>query len=216
MKQTSPIGPTGLVETAIYLLNQKRQTLCALEQRYKMEIVICADDSIKNVTEFRLERVKSQKETIEEKKTAEETTVEETRIEENTGRRGRRRNDRRQMPVEEKGSEKSEETINQENAPNETENNVDESAENSAYNNNGRRGRRDRRDRRRDRRGRDRRRDRNDVSGNRFEAEKENHKEKAETIILYNSHEDIKSNTPNNQETDEKQGKTNWWRKLIG
>ena len=215
-KRSAKINISVPTETAIYLLNQKRQTLCALEQRYKMEIVICADDSIKNVTEFRLERVKSQKETIEEKKTAEETTVEETRIEENTGRRGRRRNDRRQMPVEEKGSEKSEETINQENAPNETENNVDESAENSAYNNNGRRGRRDRRDRRRDRRGRDRRRDRNDVSGNRFEAEKENHKEKAETIILYNSHEDIKSNTPNNQETDEKQGKTNWWRKLIG
>lgn len=215
-KRSAKINISVPTETAIYLLNQKRQTLCALEQRYKMEIVICADDSIKNVTEFRLERVKSQKETIEEKKTAEETTAEETRIEENTGRRGRRRNDRRQMPVEEKGPEKSEETINQENAPNETENNVDESAENSAYNNNGRRGRRDRRDRRRDRRGRDRRRDRNDANGNRFEAEKENHKEKAETIILYNSHEDIKSNTPNNQETDEKQGKTNWWRKLIG
>ena len=69
-------------ETAIYLLNQKRQTLCALEQRYKMEIVICADDGIKNVAEFKLERVKSQKEALEEKKAAEETSDEEPRREE--------------------------------------------------------------------------------------------------------------------------------------
>lgn len=201
-------------ETAIYLLNQKRQTLCALEQRYKMEIVICADDGIKNVAEFKLERVKSQKEALEEKKAAEETSDEEPRREENNGRRNNRRSDRRQTQPEEKAAE----TENTETQQQTDENGNNEStAENGELNNN-RRGRR--RDRRRDRRGRDRRRDRRERGSDENEGsairENEPHKEKAETIILYNSHEDIKSNASNNQETDEKQGKTNWWRKLIG
>lgn len=201
-------------ETAIYLLNQKRQTLCALEQRYKMEIVICADDGIKNVAEFKLERVKSQKEALEEKKAAEETSNDEPRREENNGRRNNRRSDRRQTQPEEKAAETENTEIQQQADEN---GNNESTAENGELNNN-RRGRR--RDRRRDRRGRDRRRDRRERGGDENEGsairENDQHKEKAETIILYNSHEDIKSNTSNNQETDEKQGKTNWWRKLIG
>lgn len=201
-------------ETAIYLLNQKRQTLCALEQRYKMEIVICADDGIKNVAEFKLERVKSQKEALEEKKAAEETSDEEPRREENNGRRNNRRSDRRQTQPEEKAAETENTEIQQQTDEN---GNNESTAENGELNNN-RRGRR--RDRRRDRRGRDRRRDRRERGSDENEGsairENDQHKEKAETIILYNSHEDIKSNTSNNQETDEKQGKTNWWRKLIG
>lgn len=201
-------------ETAIYLLNQKRQTLCALEQRYKMEIVICADDGIKNVAEFKLERVKSQKEALEEKKAAEETSDDEPRREENNGRRNNRRSDRRQTQPEEKAAETENTEIQQQADEN---GNNESTAENGELNNN-RRGRR--RDRRRDRRGRDRRRDRRERGSDENEGsairENDQHKEKAETIILYNSHEDIKSNTSNNQETDEKQGKTNWWRKLIG
>lgn len=201
-------------ETAIYLLNQKRQTLCALEQRYKMEIVICADDGIKNVAEFKLERVKSQKEALEEKKAAEETSDEEPRREENNGRRNNRRSDRRQTQPEEKAAETENTEIQQQTDEN---GNNESTAENGELNNN-RRGRR--RDRRRDRRGRDRRRDRRERGSDENEGsairENEPHKEKAETIILYNSHEDIKSNASNNQETDEKQRKTNWWRKLIG
>lgn len=201
-------------ETAIYLLNQKRQTLCALEQRYKMEIVICADDGIKNVAEFKLERVKSQKEALEEKKAAEETSDDEPRREENNGRRNNRRSDRRQTQPEEKAAETENTEIQQQADEN---GNNESTAENGELNNN-RRGRR--RDRRRDRRGRDRRRDRRGRGSDENEGsairENEPHKEKAETIILYNSHEDIKSNASNNQETDEKQGKTNWWRKLIG
>lgn len=201
-------------ETAIYLLNQKRQTLCALEQRYKMEIVICADDGIKNVAEFKLERVKSQKEALKEKKAAEETSDEEPRREENNGRRNNRRSDRRQTQPEEKAAETENTEIQQQTDEN---GNNESTAENGELNNN-RRGRR--RDRRRDRRGRDRRRDRRERGSDENEGsairENEPHKEKAETIILYNSHEDIKSNASNNQETDEKQGKTNWWRKLIG
>ena len=199
-------------EIAIYLLNQKRQTLCILEQRYKMEIVICADDSIKNVAEFKLERVKSQKEALDEKKTEEEYSDDEPGREDNS-RRNNRRGDRRKAQPEETKTE----TETAEMQPQTDENNNAESAsENSEFNN--RRGRR--RDRRRDRRGRDRRRDRRERGNDEFEGsaprENEQHKEKAETIILYNSHEDIKSNVSNNQKTDEKQGKTNWWRKLIG
>ena len=49
-------------ETAIYLLNQKRQMLVSLEQKYKMGIVISADDSIKCVTDYKIERTKAIKE----------------------------------------------------------------------------------------------------------------------------------------------------------
>ena len=43
---------------AIHLLNHKRQTLLNLEQKYKMSIIICADDSILNITDYRIEKVK--------------------------------------------------------------------------------------------------------------------------------------------------------------
>ncbi len=43
-------------ETAIYLLNQKRANLLELETRYNMSVVISADNSIKNVTDFKIER----------------------------------------------------------------------------------------------------------------------------------------------------------------
>ena len=62
-------------ETAIYILNHKRQMLIELEQKYKMEIIISADDSIKCVSDYRIERTKQ----IKEKKVvpAEETFKEE-------------------------------------------------------------------------------------------------------------------------------------------
>ena len=53
-------------EYAIYLLNQKRSALSEIEKHYKMSIVISADDSVKNVAEYRIERTKAQK--IEEPK----------------------------------------------------------------------------------------------------------------------------------------------------
>lgn len=46
-------------DIAINLLNQKRQSLMNLEQRYKMNIVISADDSIQNIADYRIERTKS-------------------------------------------------------------------------------------------------------------------------------------------------------------
>ena len=49
-------------DTAIYLLNQKRQTLINMEQKYKMEVIISADNSIQCISEYRIERTKSVKE----------------------------------------------------------------------------------------------------------------------------------------------------------
>ena len=48
-------------EYAVYLLNQKRQTICDIEQRYKMAVIISADNNIKNIAEYRIERVKAVK-----------------------------------------------------------------------------------------------------------------------------------------------------------
>ena len=49
-------------EIAIYILNQKRKNLVDLEQKYKMNIIICADDTIKCVSNYRMERTKISKE----------------------------------------------------------------------------------------------------------------------------------------------------------
>ena len=46
---------------AVYLLNQKRQALYEIEQRYKMAVIISADNSIKNINEYRVERTKAVK-----------------------------------------------------------------------------------------------------------------------------------------------------------
>ena len=46
---------------AVYLLNQKRKALHEIEQRYGMAVIISADDSIKNIAEYRIERVKAAK-----------------------------------------------------------------------------------------------------------------------------------------------------------
>lgn len=48
-------------DTATYLLNQKRKNLCELEERYKMTIVISADSEIKNISDYKIERIKSAK-----------------------------------------------------------------------------------------------------------------------------------------------------------
>lgn len=53
-------------ETAIYLLNQKRQNLCDLESRYKMSVIISADNEIKNISDYRIERIRQTKQVEEE------------------------------------------------------------------------------------------------------------------------------------------------------
>jgi ribonuclease E len=43
-------------DTAVYLLNKKRKALSDLEDRYHISIVISADDAIKNVSDFKINR----------------------------------------------------------------------------------------------------------------------------------------------------------------
>ncbi len=167
-------------EIAIYLLNQKRQMLAALEQKYKMCIVISADDSIKCITEHRIERTKAVKE---------ETPAPETKPE----------------PQEEKKAAPSEESASSSDEGNAAEPQQDER----------RRGGRDRRRSRNrfDRRGRGRF-DRKDNSA----AESAAPKEKQEAVILYNSHEDIKSDNgqaDTAQPSEPAKEKSTWWKKLI-
>lgn len=66
-------------DIAIYILNQKRQMLAELEQKYKLAVIISADDSIKCVADYKIERTKQTK---EEKKSAAkiQEAVEETPI----------------------------------------------------------------------------------------------------------------------------------------
>ena len=45
-------------DIAIYLLNQKRKSLIDLETRYNLNIIISADDSIKNISDYKIERTK--------------------------------------------------------------------------------------------------------------------------------------------------------------
>lgn len=46
-------------DVAVYLLNHKRKALCELEQKYKLEIIISADNSVKCVSDYRIERTKA-------------------------------------------------------------------------------------------------------------------------------------------------------------
>lgn len=55
---------------AVYLLNQKRKALHDIETRYKMTIIISADDSVKNINEYRIERIKAVKNEVSAAKSA--------------------------------------------------------------------------------------------------------------------------------------------------
>ena len=49
-------------ETAIYILNHKRRILADLEEKYDIEIIISADSSIKNISDYKIDRTKVIKE----------------------------------------------------------------------------------------------------------------------------------------------------------
>ena len=48
-------------DTAVYLLNKKRKALSDLEDRYHLDVIISADESIKNVSDFKMNRQRLQK-----------------------------------------------------------------------------------------------------------------------------------------------------------
>lgn len=205
-------------EFALYLLNQKRKCVSDLEQRYNMEVIICADDSIKNIADLRIERIKAVK-TQDKEEDKEENGTEESSSPRNS-RRQPNKGDRKPRIKEETAAE---DTPVQEDAADTAEasesvkeNRSEDGQENEGRRSNRRRDRRNRFDRRNNRR-RDRR-NYNDNGDN--ENNGETKKEKAEAVILYNSHEDIKSPNvaaaeDNSAEKAEQKGKTTWWRKLI-
>lgn len=190
-------------DIAIYLLNQKRQTLCDLEQKYKMNIIISADESLKNVSEFRIERTKTVKAQNENKPVDEKEIVKEKREKKQPTSAKSNENKKESPAVQEESSEVSE---------------VQENAENNVENGKNNRRRRDRRNRF-DRNNRRNRRNRynngEEVSENNGNASEG--KEKQEAVILYNSHEDItsKENSSENTEDSPKKRKSTWWKKLI-
>lgn len=165
-------------DTAIYLLNQKRQNLCELESKYNMNVVISADNEIKTISDYRIERVKAVK--VEE--ISNEETVATT------------------YSHHDEDSFDSSADYDQD-YDEEAEQISDISGENERYNRRFR-GRRSHYDRRR-------RNSRPDY--NRSEA-----KEKETPVILYNSHEDINIKPADTGSDNKKEGKTAWWRKLIG
>lgn len=173
-------------DVAVYLLNQKRAELVNIEQRYKMQVVICADDSVRNIADFKIERIKAIKPAGEE--TAKENKISE--YEEN-----------------DTGDETdTEETTAENAAENETEADAGEN-ENAGFRRRG--GRRDRRSRFDRRRGSRRR--SGEPSG-----ETEEKPAKEEAVILYNSHETpAPANTNTENEEKPEKRKVAWWKKLI-
>ena len=64
--RSAKINVSVPTDVAIYLLNHKRNTLVELENKYKIEIIVSADNSIKCVSDYKIERTKAQ--TIKEEK----------------------------------------------------------------------------------------------------------------------------------------------------
>lgn len=176
-------------DTAIYLLNQKRKNLNDLEQRYKLSIVISADNEIKNICDYRLERTKQVKNSETESDTAPTTTYAHTAVEEE--------NDQNIVSVE-KINDNTSQTVD---------NPVAESSENDDNNRQNRRfrGRRSRYDRRR-----------NHNNGHHDYNNNERNFEKESPVILYSSHQDLNINKSDSALKNEKKEKVAWWRKLIG
>ncbi len=160
-------------DTAIYLLNQKRQNLTSLENKYKMSIIISADNDLKTVSDYRIERIKASKN--DEQITDDAITTSYGHHNEET--------------YELETTDLSDE-----------EDSTDDTQNENEYYSRRFRGRRSHYDRRR----------RNSRSEN-------NTREKESPVILYNSHEDININSNEATAQDnKKEGKTAWWRKLIG
>ncbi len=183
-------------DIAVYLLNQKRKTLVELENKYKMEIAICADNSIKCVSDCRIDRVKL---VIKEEK----PVVEEGKKEERTKTKTKVKPASEVVTEDNVVDEKDDKEviIEQENEADDVDNNT---KNDKGYRN------------RRNRRGRFDRRRNSHHKNNDFVTENQNNEEKQEAVILYDSHsEKNNANTSEDVKDDEKKGKSNWWKKLI-
>ena len=84
-------------DIAIYLLNNKRETLINLENRYKLGIIISADDTIKNIADYRIERTKKMSDKEDEKENKKPESREEKNSDtDNSENKRNERNDRDQ------------------------------------------------------------------------------------------------------------------------
>ncbi len=179
-------------DVAVYLLNQKRNDLVTIEQRYKMQVIIIADESIKNIADYKIERVKQVKSTEEPIKETKQNQYVEP---EKAVVASDNNND---TPVE-----KTEEAVETEDNNNKNEN--DAAKEENGYRRRG--GRRDRRyrfDRRRN----------NHRNSEASGEENENKPAREEAVILYNSHE-MTTSSENGDENKTEKRKVAWWKKLI-
>ena len=187
-------------DIAVYLLNQKRKTLVELENKYRMEIAICADNSIKCVSDCKIDRIKL---AIKEEKPVVEN------IEDN-------KTNKEENKKTEKSKNKSKTNVKTDDAPNieiTEENNIIEEnndvIENTDRSDKGYKNRKNRRGRFDRRRGRHHR-------NNEFAPENNIVEEKQEAVILYDSHrEQNNTEIANDAKNEEKKGKSNWWKKLI-
>lgn len=188
-------------DVALYLLNNKREALTELEKRYSISVIISADNEIKNVDDFRIERTKAIRQ---------QTPLKEERVKEllAADEDDSAAEPEKPQPEDETPADEAEASAE----PND-EAQPQQNADNGNNNHQRRRGRRDRRNRfdRRDRR-RDRNRNgRNDHQLTEAEAPQEQPQPKEEPVILYNSHEDVAAGAGDG----EGEKKSTWWRKLI-
>ncbi|MBQ8436171.1 MAG: Rne/Rng family ribonuclease [Alphaproteobacteria bacterium] len=185
--RSSQINVFVPTDVAIYLLNQKRATLVELEQKYNMNVVISADDSIKNISDYQIERIKMPKISSQDKKYADEIIIPENEA------------------IVTQECDNIEISINNE-AATEEENNFRKGRREKTRN---------RRDKgRRDRAPREKRDYKNETKETSSSDEKTN--TKAEAIILYNSHGNTTSNADENKSEQEPvKEKSTWWKKLI-
>ena len=176
-------------DVAIYLLNQKRADLVELEQKYHMNVIISADDSIKNIADYRIERIRAPKIQAQDKKAADEIIAQTQETIDN---------------VEFENTDVSEAEINT-------------NAEEINFRKGRRDKIRNRRDRgRRDKGSRSRRNYDNELPEISNNEEQIPVKEKQEAIILYNSHGNTTSKAVESKpEAEPTKEKSTWWKKLI-
>ena len=176
-------------EIAVYLLNHKRAKLMELEKKYGMSVIISADGEIKNVSDYRIERMKQAKNDTDEKRPVL------SEIED----------------IQKEDEVYSENVSDDLNDGDDAIVDKDNSASDRRRDRNKRSNRKDRRDRNR---GRDNRRGNKDFK--RGDSSENGGKEKQEAVILYNSHGNaaVKEEVETVAEEPVKE-KTTWWKKLI-
>jgi len=186
--RSSQINVFVPTDVAIYLLNQKRATLVELEQKYNMNVIISADDSIKNISDYQIERIKMPKISSQDKKSVDEIIIPENEA----------------IAIQE--CENIEISVNKE-AETEEENNFRKGRREKTRNRHDK-GHRDRTAREK--------RDYNKNETKEAPNSDEKINPKTEAIILYNSHGNTTSNADENKsEQKPVKEKSTWWKKLI-